>query len=144
MPLAGAARCVPIVAPMPRFRLPYAAATVAYCAFIFYLSAQSDPPKPDIGFDIPGLDKLAHAVLFGCLAGVVSIGLRRSNASIAPKFQFYAPIAFAVLYGVTDEIHQVFVPERTFELLDLVADAAGAFGLQLVLCGIVWKRWPHR
>ena len=36
-------------------------------------------------------------------------------------------------YGVTDEIHQVFVPGRTMALDDLLADAAGAFA-GVVLC----------
>jgi hypothetical protein len=36
------------------------------------------------------------------------------------------------------------VPERSFELLDLLADGAGALAMQLALCGIVWKELPHR
>lgn len=129
---------------MPRLGIGYAVAIAGYCALIFALSAQPDPPKPELGFEIPGLDKLAHAVLFGGLAGLVSVGLRRSNTRLRPEVQFYAPIAFAVLYGLTDEIHQLFVPDRSFELLDLTADAAGALGMQLVLCGMVWKTLPHR
>lgn len=32
----------------------------------------------------------------------------------------------AVAYALTDEVHQIFVPGRTFQWLDLVVDAAGA------------------
>ena len=39
---------------------------------------------------------------------------------------FLAPIAFAAIYGVTDEIHQAFVPTRSADPWDLLADAAGA------------------
>jgi VanZ family protein len=42
----------------------------------------------------------------------------------------------ATLYGVTDEIHQRFVPGRSPDLADIVADAAGAVGGG-VLCGIL-------
>lgn len=32
----------------------------------------------------------------------------------------------AVAYALADEVHQIFVPGRTFQWLDLVVDAAGA------------------
>ena len=35
-------------------------------------------------------------------------------------------IAIASLYGVTDEYHQLFVPGREFDVLDLVADTIGS------------------
>lgn len=122
---------------MPRFRWPYAALTLAYCAGIFYLSAQSEPPKPDVS--VPGLDKLAHAVLFGGLAAVVALGLLRSNALLDRHVFFLIPVTFAVGYGLTDEIHQIYVPERSFDLLDLAADAAGALIVQSVIVRQVWK-----
>ena len=38
------------------------------------------------------------------------------------------------LYGVTDELHQGFVPGRATEALDMVADAVGASGA----AGVIW------
>jgi len=35
-------------------------------------------------------------------------------------------VVFSVLYGVSDEIHQIYVPGRTPDSLDVVADAVGA------------------
>lgn len=37
-----------------------------------------------------------------------------------------AAFCFTVLYGVTDEIHQIWVPGRTSDLFDALADATGA------------------
>ena len=49
------------------------------------------------------------------------------------KNAFWA-VLLAVGYGVTDEWHQSFVPGRTPELRDLLADAVGStFG-----AGVVW------
>lgn len=41
---------------------------------------------------------------------------------------------FSVLYGVSDELHQYFVPNRLCDLYDVLADAAGAAaGLLIVI-----------
>jgi len=38
--------------------------------------------------------------------------------------------AIACLYGVSDEIHQIFIPDRTFQVLDLLINSLGAaFGV---------------
>ncbi len=109
----------------------HAGLVLLYCAGIFWLSAQSDLKSPRVSF--PGADKAAHAALYAGLAGLVSEGLRRAPRPPAPGTQLWAPIVFAVLYGVTDEIHQVFTPRRSCDPLDLLADAAGAVAAQAVL-----------
>lgn len=91
-------------------------------AAIFYVSSLSEVPIP------AGTDKPLHGFAYLGLAIVVvraaaggllrRIGLR--TAAIA--------ILITVAYGVTDEIHQMFVPGRTAEMYDLLADTAGALG----------------
>lgn len=115
----------------------YYVLTAMYCGLIFYLSSQ--PELPRTGIEIPYFDKLAHMIAFGGLAGLVSIGIRSSNESVPPRVQWLVPIAVAALYGVTDEIHQTFVPMRTFDLWDLAADGLGAILVQAVLCGAWWR-----
>jgi VanZ family protein len=48
-------------------------------------------------------------------------------------------ILFGVMYAVTDEIHQMFVPGRTADAADLVADTIGvALGtMGCWACGII-------
>ena len=41
------------------------------------------------------------------------------------------PIAFSVLYAISDELHQYFVPGRSCEIIDVVIDSFGA------ICGII-------
>ncbi|PCJ63668.1 MAG: teicoplanin resistance protein VanZ [Candidatus Hydrogenedentota bacterium] len=122
---------------MPKLQIRYAVLTALYCTGIFVLSAQSDPPVPKM--TIPGMDKVAHAVLYAGLAFVLSWGLWKSNKDLSRRIQFWLPIAFVAFYGMTDEVHQLYVPHREFEVLDWVADVAGAFGMQWVLCRVLWK-----
>ena len=122
---------------MGQLKIRYFIATGAYCAFIFYLSSLSK--APDVSFTFPGMDKAAHATLYAGLAALLSVGIRRSNPEVRPLMQFSAPVAFAVFYGLTDEIHQRFVPSRTFEMLDLLADGTGAVLAQIFLCAVLWR-----
>lgn len=115
---------------MKHIRLPYLLLALAYCAVIWWLSSQSRPPKPDIGFPLD--DKAAHAALFGGLSALVALGLRAAEQPLAPRVQFWAAFAFAAGYGLIDEIHQVFVPLRSPSVLDLVADATGALFVQML------------
>lgn len=112
-------------------RPPFAALTIAYCAGIFWLSSSVTPVDPRPKF--PGEDKLAHMVLYGGLAAVVSVGIRRSEKPAAPPVQFWVPFVFASLYGLSDEFHQLFVPGRFCELGDMIANATGALLAQLTL-----------
>lgn len=118
-------------------KLPYVILTAAYCAAIYWMSSKPDPPFPMETF--PGADKGAHAVLYAGLAAVVSLGLRRSGNPVTPAAQFAVPLLFATFYGLTDEVHQVFVPNRSFDVLDLLADSTGALAAQVALCVCIWK-----
>ena len=122
----------------------YLLLTGAYCAFLFWLSHQSEPPRPEV--EIPFADKAVHFVLFGGLAALVSTGMQRSGRGGTPA-HFAVPVLFAVLYGVSDEVHQAFIPLRQPDLWDLAADTAGALAVQAALWRYAWKHpwraiWP--
>jgi VanZ family protein len=70
---------------------------------------------------------VAHAIIFGGLAGVVSADLCRAKGpALARQTLFLVPILFAIVYGLFDEFHQLFVLNRSFDILDLLADSVGA------------------
>jgi len=117
----------------------YVLLTLAYCAGIFFLSSSANPVSvPDNSIN---LDKFLHAALYGGLAATVSVGIRRSRPSVRPAVQYLAPLLFASLYAVSDELHQWFVPGRFCDPWDLAADVTGAFAVQTVLCVFVWRIW---
>lgn len=116
----------------------YYVAVAAYCAFIFWLSNQPHPPQPDIRF--PEMDKIAHAILFGGLASLVSLGLHRSGKPHRPAIYHLAPVLTVLAYGIFDECHQYFVPPRTPDIFDIVADVTGAILAQELLRNWFRKR----
>ena len=125
---------------MGTLKLPYLTATGLYCAAIFWVSHQSELPVPqNAAFMFPGVDKVAHCLVYGGLAAVLSIGIRRSNDPAQPRVQWYVPVGFAILYGLSDEVHQLYVPQREFEWLDLAADGAGATLAQLCVYTLLRK-----
>jgi VanZ family protein len=109
----------------------------AWAVVIFVLSSISRLPAPPGGLT----DKHAHAITFGvltlaCLYGLTAGHWRRVGVSTV-----VLAIALAVAYGVTDELHQAFVPGRTADLADVAADAVGAVvaGLGAWGCAILLR-----
>lgn len=101
-----------------------------YCTGLFWLSSNASPEEmPDL---FPGQDKVVHAVLYAGLAAVVSFWLRRPEGTASGRMLFWFPILFACLYGISDEIHQFFVPTRSADVWDWVADTVGAAAYQVV------------
>jgi VanZ family protein len=87
---------------------------------IFLLSSFPSPMKVPSFFLA---DKLAHVLEFGLLASLIYVALKKSGVSSHPIFISFL-IAF--LYGISDEIHQYFVPGRVADPLDAVANAVGS------------------
>ena len=116
--------------------LPFALCTVCYCGLIFYVSSLSNPPVPDLG--LFSWDKLLHAGAYAVLGWLAAMTLRRSNRGYLPAALFIIPAAFAALYGLSDELHQMLVRDRTFQWGDLVADTVGGTVIQGVFP--IWER----
>jgi len=104
---------------------------------IFYLSSQSRP----LGRRWPSLSSaLAHVFEFAVLAALLHRALaadpRRRQRAAAPAF------ALTALYAASDEVHQLFVPERTASLAEYGLDLLGAsLGVGLRQW---WARQPSR
>ena len=95
---------------------------VLYCALIFALSSVSAVPALPGGIS----DKFAHALLYSGLGFLTARGVSGGAAHPPSIRTSIVVIAFATAYGLSDEVHQLFVPARQFDLKDLSADAGGA------------------
>ena len=99
-----------------------------YMAAIFTLSSLSTTPN------LPhGTDKEVHAVLYFGLGALLVRALAGGWRAHVSLWTALAAIVIAALYGITDEVHQHFVPSRQMDTMDAVADTLGAAAAALVL-----------
>jgi VanZ family protein len=106
-------------------------------ALIFALSAQPDVPQPfDLSAELLAIG--AHLFLFGVLAVLVSRALAPQVARLGTRLAL--SWTFTVIYGVSDEVHQAFVPGRSATFFDVLVDAAGA-AAALAALTLAARRW---
>lgn len=99
---------------------------LAYAGVIFSLSSLSRPEElmPSMLEEVG--DKTLHALEYGVLGILCYRALRRAAGAWGAAHALPLSILVAVLYGMTDEVHQAFVPTREADPLDLLADGIGA------------------
>ena len=108
---------------------------LAVMASIFFLS---HTPGDNLPSAINGLDKICHAVAYGvltlsCLYALTPWFRHRSFRQLAS-----AALLFSLLFGASDEFHQLFIANRSADWRDLVADAIGS--ILAVFSWWIWKR----
>ncbi len=93
-----------------------------YMALIFWLSSVTEPP------DVPAKlsDKAGHVALYFGLSALLVRALAGGWRRRVPMVVAGLAAGIATMYGVTDELHQHFVPTRQMDRWDLGADALGA------------------
>jgi VanZ family protein len=98
-------------------------------AFIF--AASSVP-----GTQLPARlwDKLVHFMIYAVLGVLFMLPLTRGRLSGVTLRSASGALGLSVLYGISDELHQRFTPNRTSDPMDVLADSLGAAaGILLVV-----------
>jgi VanZ family protein len=106
---------------------------------IFFLSHQ-----PGGSFSLPKIthiDKLLHCLLYAVLGLTVIVALPPQFRQRRTVLASSMVVLFCLCYGISDEFHQSFIPERTSDVFDVMADGAG--GVLAVVCAWDWggRRW---
>lgn len=116
--------------PWPRW-LP----AILYAGLVFYASSQ---PLLLPSIPIPYIDKPIHFVEFAILSLLICWAQASSERPL--KRAALLAIILSSLYGITDEVHQSFVPNRLMQVSDWASDTLGALG-----AGLLWVRLkgPH-
>ncbi len=73
---------------------------------------------------IPFGDKFGHVILMGTLCLLLNLALRCRTVRIR-KLPVLLGTLLVSLFVLLEEITQLFLPNRTFDLIDLLADAIG-------------------
>lgn len=115
-----------------------------WMAVIFYLSSRTGEALggwlDSVRRWIPMMEGFnwGHFAAYFILAWTYLWALRPKRLSLGIKL---VVVLMCVLYGITDEYHQSFVPGRTPDLMDLRNDAIGAALAMLLLYIPFIRRW---
>ncbi len=94
---------------------------IVYMAVIFYLSSLSQPPLP------PQIsDKQGHSFGYAWLGLLMLRAVSHGRRERVTWRTLAIAVVLTTLYGVTDELHQWFVPGREADAHDVLADGVGA------------------
>ena len=102
--------------------------SVSFFVFIGWIIYLANTGQKSIFFDlvarIPYGDKLGHFCLFGCLtlAANLLLKFRRVNFS---NVTIYTGTVLVFLFVLIEEFSQHFIPNRTLDGVDLIADILG-------------------
>ncbi|MFA5156002.1 MAG: VanZ family protein [Candidatus Omnitrophota bacterium] len=101
-----------------------------YAGLIFRLSAIP-------GSDIPGLfpyqDVVFHFLEYAVFALLLSRAIKAYWPQQKKMRRLLAVMALVLVYALSDEFHQLFVPNRTASLIDVIIDCAGGLSAGIFL-----------
>jgi VanZ family protein len=109
----------------------------ALCWAILILTVSSIPHLPPLTEKIKIGDKIAHFLEYFIFGLLVAHMFRKMNKSILRILLLTSIIG--TIYGILDELHQLFIPGRTTDPLDMTADALGA-----ILASLIYIWWQSR
>jgi len=95
----------------------------AYCVLIFI---GSSIPGKGVDTGPPGVDKLLHLIEYLILSFLLFAAMREEFPHAPAGRIFIFSIVLSSLYGLTDEIHQLFVTLRDCDVFDMIMDGIGS------------------
>ena len=145
-------------------RIASAVAVVLWMAVIFWFSAQNGASSGSMSAGVtealarlltPGFDELsplaqaetvealhlfvrkaAHFSEYAVLGMLTVNALRTYRLNKA--LRLILPVATCLVYAVSDEIHQYFIPDRACRAFDVFIDTMGGLTGTLILLGLMW------
>lgn len=99
---------------------------IALMGLIFHLSSMTLDELSEQGLALQLWDKTQHFLAYLVLSFLLAQALT-GRLNTPPSWSAAAlAFALAAMFGISDEIHQYFVPTRQMDLADWLADCVGA------------------
>lgn len=111
----------------------FASLALLYAILIFLLSSLSGAQISDLPPTAPHADKTAHFALYAGFGFVLYLAFSQTSHEQIRRNAMALTIIVGTVYGVTDEVHQHFVPGRSMDIVDVLVD----FLAILTVVGIV-------
>jgi VanZ family protein len=109
---------------------------VIYWLILFILTTLPGNEAISIGVN----DKIEHFGAYGLLSGILYLNLFfQKKFTLLNKFPATFTLLVASIYGMVDELHQIFVPGRTADVRDWLADFIGSLLAVLIVKFILEK-----
>ncbi len=115
---------------------------LVYMGFIYYLSS-----LPQVFSSLPlGSGNLLQELDFSSMLyhvleyAILGLLIWKALSSYKVKNSQLLSIFIVILYGITDEIHQIFVPLRVFSFLDILMDGIGGVVAQSLVNVYYWMK----
>jgi VanZ family protein len=118
----------------------HVAPAVLYVLAIFYAGSVSQGPQLDVGFIAP--DKLLHAVAFFGMQLTMFRAVRWKRAELGTARLALVALAISAAIGALLEFWQMTLPHRSADVLDWLADIAGAGAAALLLRAVYGRTAP--
>ena len=115
-------------------------AALGWGVFLLTLTSWPSPPEVPVVSGIPNFDKLVHTFLYGVEGFLLCRAVAWPEASRSAWLRALAVAGVIAVWATLDETHQFWIPGRSMEGLDAVADIAGGFTGALVSAGLGLRR----
>ncbi len=109
---------------LPSIILFYWSPVFLYALLIFLFSSR---PVPSGIPEMFLFDKLLHIIEYAVLGLLLIRSFENSRFPQSLGARSVLSVLIAATYGLSDEIHQQFIPSREASIYDLLADTIGAF-----------------
>jgi len=96
---------------------------ILYSGIIFYVSSMPDVKTPLQGIQF---DKFLHILVYVPFGFLLARGICNARGSVSRGMLLGTVLMVSFLYGLSDEIHQSFVPGRNAGIIDIIADTVGS------------------
>ncbi len=112
--------------------LRYQFPLLIWAALIFWLSSLSRLPHVETPFI--AADKLAHMSIFFIFCWFSRRALYfQAVSTFFKRWSLVGAFLLSCLYGYFDEVHQLYVPNRSYDYFDMLADAFGALCFVVII-----------